>query len=385
MRNRVVEETLSEALSRLRLLLPPSWSVEVAAGSQGRADATVTLKGPESAAALLDVAVKRWTTAPTANVTGVLAGVQRMTSQPVLLVTDYTNSPLRKACEDLGISYLDEAGWAFIKIDDPPIFIRTEGTDRPAPRVASEVTRLNGIAVGRIIRTLLDISPPVGVRDLGKLAGVKSAGVVSKLLPTLVSAGAVVRDERARIVDVRRRALLHRWTQDYSYLNGNGLVLDYLAPRGLGPVVEQLADLSGVCVTGAVAGRAYLNKETVPVVPVTTLSLYANNPRRLGDQLGVLIDRQSSNVVIAAPRDPELVALPARSDSDLPLAPLPQVLADLLTLPGRESLLADQLMDQLAESDPRWCLSVPPMTTDADLALGESQSGHAPRTDQRDR
>jgi hypothetical protein len=66
------------------------------------------------------------------------------------------------------------------------------------------------------------------------------------------------------------------------------------------------------------------------------------------------MDRQSSNVVITAPRDPELVTSPTLSDSDLPLAALPQVLADLLTLPGRESLLADQLMDQLAESDPMW-------------------------------
>jgi hypothetical protein len=355
MRNVALEETLLGALARLRQLLPSMWSVDVAAASAGRADATVTLKGPDNASALLDVAVKRWTTAPTSNLVGVLASVQRTTTHAVLLVTDYTNRPLRKACEDLGISYLDEAGWAFIKMDDPPIFIRTEGTDRPAPRVANEVTRLNGIAVGRIIRALLDIQPPVGVRDLSERAGVKSAGSVSKLLPTLVSAGAVVRDERARIVDVRRRALLDRWTQDYSFLNGNGLVLDYLAPRGLGPVLERLSDVSGLRVTGAFAGRAYLNKETVPVVPATTLSLYATNPRRLGDQLGLIrMDRQSSNVLIAAPRDPELVALPTRSDSHLPLAPLPQVLADLLTLPGRESLLADQLMDQLAESDPMW-------------------------------
>ena len=355
MRNRAVEETLSVALLRLRLLLPSTWSLDLTPASEGRADATVILKGPGNASALLDVAVKRWTTAPTSNVTGVLASVQRTTSNPVLLVTDYTNRPLRKACEELGISYLDEAGWAFIKMDDPPIFIRTEGTYRPAPRVASEVTRLNGVAVGRIIRTLLEIQPPIGVRDLSQRAGVKSAGSVSKLLPTLVSAGAVVRDEAARIVDVRRRALLDRWTQDYSFLNGNGLVLDYLAPRGLGPVLERLTDVSGLRVTGAFAGRAYLNKESVSVVPATTLSLYANNPRQLGDQLGLIrVDRQSSNVLIAAPRDPELVVLPTPTDAELPLAPLSQVLPDLLTLPGRESLLADQLMDQLAESDPMW-------------------------------
>jgi hypothetical protein len=217
------------------------------------------------------------------------------------------------------------------------------------------VRRLNGIAVGRIIRTLLEIQPPIGVRDLSQRAGVKSAGSVSKLLPTLVSAGAVVRDENAQIVDVRRRALLDRWTQDYSFLNGNGVVFDFLAPRGLDPVLDRLTEISDLRVTGAFAGRGYLNKQTVPVVPATTLSLYANNPRRLGDQLGLIrMDRQSSNVVITAPRDPDLVTSPTLSDSDLPLAPLPQVLADLLTLPGRESLLADQLMDELAESDPMW-------------------------------
>jgi hypothetical protein len=355
MRNRIIEETLSEALSRLRRLLPSTWSAEVATASQSRADATISLKGPGNASALLDVAVKPWTTAPTSKVVGVLSGVQRTTPNPVLLVTDYTNRPLRKACEELGISYLDGAGWAFIRMDNPAIFIRTEGADRPAPRVASEVTRLNGIAVGRIIRTLLEIQPPIGVRDLTQRAGVKSAGSVSKLLPTVVSAGAVLRFENAQIIDVRRRALLDRWTQDYTFLNGNGVVFDFLAPRGLGPVLDQLTEISGLCVTGAFAGRGYLNKQTVPVVPATTLSLYANNPRRLGDQLGLIrMDRQSSNVVITAPRDPDLVTSPTFSDSGLPLAPLPQVLADLLTLPGRESLLADQLMDQLAESDPMW-------------------------------
>src|SRR5664279_2100489 len=95
MRNVIIEETLSAALSRLRRLLPSTWSADVAAASEGRADATISLKGPGNASALLDVAVKRWTTAPTSKVVGVLSGVQRTTPNPVLLVTDYTNRPLR--------------------------------------------------------------------------------------------------------------------------------------------------------------------------------------------------------------------------------------------------------------------------------------------------
>jgi hypothetical protein len=352
----MTEETLIQALTgRLRELLPSNWVVEVVAASDSPVDATIILNGPRGVRGVLDVAVKRWTTAPTSAVTGVLAGVLRRTPNPLLLMTDYTNRPLREACEELGINYLDASGWALIAMDDPPIYIRAEGAERPQPRRASEVTRLNGIAVGRILRTLLETRPPIGVRELAQRASVKSPGSVSKLLPTLGSAGAIERDQRGQIVVVRRRALLQRWTQDYSFLNGNGVVLDYLAPRGLVPVVKRLSQSSNVCVTGAFAGNDYLSAHTVPVVPASRLSLYSDNPGQLATDLGLVrMDRQSSNVVMAVPRDSELLASTVRRASNLPLAPLPQVLADLLTLPGRESLLADQLMDQLAESDKLW-------------------------------
>src|SRR5665811_1777389 len=49
MRNVIIEETLSEALPRLRRLLPSTWSADVAAASEGRADATISLKGPGNA------------------------------------------------------------------------------------------------------------------------------------------------------------------------------------------------------------------------------------------------------------------------------------------------------------------------------------------------
>ncbi len=355
MRNEFTEETLIQALTKtLRELLPPAWVVEVVVTSDSPVDATISLRGPRGVLGILDVVVKRWTTAPSSAVTGALAGVQRRTANPLLLMTDYTNRPLRQACEELGINYVDESGWVFLQLDDPPILVRTAGADRAQPRVNNEVTRLNGIAVGRVVRTLLETQPPIGVRELAERASVKSPGSVSKLLPTLVAASAVERDQSGRIAVIKRRALLQRWTQDYSYLNGNGIVLDYLAPRGLTPVLARLPTLSKVCATGAFAGNEYLSAGTVPVVPATRLSLYARDPHELAAELGLVrMDRQSSNVILAVPRDRQLVDFPRRRN-DLPLAPLPQVLADLLTLPGRESLLADQLMDQLAQSDQAW-------------------------------
>lgn len=358
MRNGHYEETLIQALARrLRDLLPPAWAVEVVLASDGPTDATISLRGPRGVVGSLDVVVKRWTTAPSSAVTGVLAGAQRRAANPLLLMTDHTNRPLRQACEELGINYVDESGWVFIKLDDPPVLVRTEGVERAQPRVNNEVTRLNGVAVGRVLRTLLESQPPLGVRELAERASVKSPGSVSKLLPTLVAASAVERDQQGRIVVIRRRALLQRWTQDYSYLNGNGKTLDYLALRGLTPVLARLPTFSKVCVTGAFAGNDYLSAGTVPVVPATRLSLYAKDPRELAAELGLVeVDRQSSNVMLVVPRDRQLIDLP-RHRNDLPLAPLPQVLADLLTLPGRESLLADQLMDQLAQSDQAWSAS----------------------------
>lgn len=349
------EETFIQALAgRLRELLPPEWVVDVVIASGGPVDATISLHGPREVLGVLDVVVKRWTTAPSSAVTGVLAGTQRRVANPLLLMTDYTNRPLRQACEELGINYADESGWVSLKLDDPPIFIRTEGIERAQPRVHNEVTRLNGVAVGRVLRTLLEIEPPIGVRELTERASVKSPGSVSKLLPTLVAANAVDRDVNGRIVAIRPRVLLQRWTQDYSYLNGNGIVLDYLAPRGIAPALARLSALAKVCATGAFAANDYLSAGTVPVVPATRLSLYAEDPRGLAAELGLVrVDRQSSNVILAVPRDRHLIDFPQRRN-DLPIAPLPQVLADLLTLPGRESLLADQLMDQLAKSNPAW-------------------------------
>ena len=127
MRNRIIEETLSEALSRLRRLLPSTWSTDIAPSSGGRADATFSLKGPGNASALLDVAVKRWTTAPTSKVVGALSGVQRTTPNPVLLVTDYTN---RSASSDSG----DSAAAGTAKAEKKP---ETAATDKPADKPAA--------------------------------------------------------------------------------------------------------------------------------------------------------------------------------------------------------------------------------------------------------
>ena len=356
MGNRSFEETLvGMAASAVETALPLAWSLSTKTTTPPF-DATMSITAPTGQQAEIAVAVKRWTTAPTSAVAGVLSQLQARTPMPVLLATDYTNRPLREACETLGINYVDETGWVFLRLDAPAIFIRTDGgSERAAPRVASEVIRLNGIAVSRTIRALLEVNPPIGVRDLASRARVRSPGSVSKLLPTLAAADAIARDGSGQIVGIKRRALLDRWVQDYSFLNGNGVVLDYLAPRGLDGILNRLKGDTAACVTGAFAAKEYLRSGLVPVAPATRLTLYCADGSDWARNLGLIrVDRASSNVIVAAPRDREILTNPSWGPSGMPLAPLPQVLADLLTLPGRETALADQLIDQLAQSDPLW-------------------------------
>ncbi|MDR1394416.1 MAG: TraY domain-containing protein [Bifidobacteriaceae bacterium] len=64
-------------------------------------------------------------------------------------------------------------------------------------------------------------------------------------------------------------------------------------------------------------------------------------------------DPPSANVIILAPQDLAILDSPDIR-AGLPVAPLPVVLADLLTLPGRYPAQAAALMDALAKAEPEW-------------------------------
>lgn len=350
---------LAEALKTIERAVPESWVVSFKDAERRRdntrRDGTLDLVGPGGARVRFVVETKRSGLSASTLVLALKARAHEEDGTPLLYLTDYINPVVREALTKAGISYVDGTGWIRLVSDDPPVIVSAEGATRsPRPRASNATVRLNGRAAGRIIRTLLQEPPPFGVRGLAKRS-VTSPGSVSKLLPTLVADGAVDRDDSGSVTWVRRRRLLERWVTDYSFLNSNSLVLDYLAPRGLDRVIEQLRSREGVCTTASAAGRTYLPQGITPVVPLTLLACYADDVQSLAADLGLVrVDRQSSNVLITTPADPLLLKAPRRTDEGLPTAPLSQVLADLLSLPGRAAQEAEQLMDTLAAADPAW-------------------------------
>ena len=352
MRNGSLRETrlVGDALRSIATLLPASWrldSDEALPEWEPPADAVVTLTGPDGAGVKFIVDARR-SGAPAGLLLAILREKAMTSDLPLLLVSDYIGPSLREALAAEGISYADTTGWVRITSDAPLILLTGEGAAKsPRAGTSTAVMRLNGVAANRVLRTLCVEEPPLGVRDLASMAQV-SPGSVSKLLPTLAREGIVDRDERGAVVTTRRRALIQRWTRDYSFSRTNGSVGYFIAPRGLDRTLARLVGLSvPVTVTGSAAARRLLPEGTTSVVPLRMLALYTTDPSVLVDELGLVpSEPAAANTVVAVPQDGGVL-----TDQ---VAPAALVLADLLTLPGRGDAEAEQLMDVLARTDQAW-------------------------------
>lgn len=342
---------VSDALERIAELLPASWRLDERPGKHDRRfDAFVELVGPNETKVPFVAEVRRSGTVSTSLLISALRELNRVSGLPVLHLSDYIGPALRDALTSEGFSFADATGWVRLTSAEPLVLLTGQGAAR-SPRTprTSAVTRLNGIAGNRIIRALATADLPVGVRGLAGLAGV-SPGSVSKLLITLASEGIIDRGENGTVDAVRRRALLRRWTSDYSFATANSSVGYFIAPRGLGRTLARLADQDDVAITGSAAARRLLPESLTSVVPMRLLAIYAARPAELVSALGLIeADPTTANVVIARPLDPEILAPP--DENDLATAPLPLVMADLLTLAGRSDAEAEQLMDAFLTAD----------------------------------
>lgn len=358
MRNEPVRETrvVGDAIERIAALLPASWRLDQRQNESpdGRhVDAVVEIMGPSAAKVSFVVAVGISGSVSESVLVPVLSALERTSGLPVLFISDYIGPALRDVLTSEGFSFADGTGWVRVTSTDPLVLLTGQGAARsPRTRRTHAVTRLNGLAVSRVIRALATVDLPARVRGLAALAQV-SPGSVSKLLVTLAAESIIDRDEHGGVVAVRRRALLRRWAVDYSFTKANSSVGYFIAPRGLGRTLDRLDDHASVAITGSAAARRLIPDSSTSVVPLRLLAVYAARPTELAGELGLIdADPATANVVMARPQDANILA--ASYENGLATAPLPLVIADLLTLPGRSDAEAEQLMDALAATDETW-------------------------------
>ena len=344
---------LREAVDRLHALLPPSWTIKLIEQPHGvdrdHLDGLLELRPPRGDTINFAVELKLSTQRLSTKVL-MSRHLNSPKGLPPLIVIDYANPAMRRAYEEAGMSYLDLTGWIYLREDDAGLFVRSQGALR-APAAPTKrgtaMRRLDGPGASQIVRTLWDTPLPVGVRELASATGV-SPGTVAKVLPTLASYGAIVRTPSGAVEQVDRRLLIERWIQDYGIYTTNPEVSWHLAPRGPGYAYVDLLRLDsdvlgpGISLTGYSGTTLALPKKTYPVIPDTLMAVYCADPSFLAFQLKLRpATPTTGNVVLIRPKDESLLR---PGPGTLP-APLPQVMADLLTMGGRFPELAEQIFE----------------------------------------
>ncbi len=359
-RNKIVRgtELLRSLGEQLGEVLPSAWAITSSAevsGPGGRADAVLTLAGPDGTTGKVFVEAKR--VVEPRDVPSVLRQLEsyRDGGDAALLVTaPYLSPRVRDLLEEAGAGWFDSTGNLRIQLERPSVFIDRTGARRSPFTDADDrrLKSLKGPGAARVVRALLDVKPPFGVRELADLAEV-GAATSSRVLELLVREDLVDRDTDGRVVDVRRLSLARRWTADYGLTSTNQAV-PMLAARGIDQVLTALKKYDArYAITAEAAARPYLPTGQAAVAPLALLTIYVPDATAAAGELQLRPVDRGANVVLVEPFD-GVVYRGSQLKDRLSYAAPSQVVADLLTGPGRAPEEGASLIEALARKDEGW-------------------------------
>lgn len=346
------------AVAWLRDRIPSTWSVETSdepestAGARRRLDATIVIKSP-GVYATLAVEAKR--SLGPRDVAGLFGSVGRTLralypNTPILVVAPWLSPRTRELLTAEGVNYLDLTGNALVRLENPALFFQSQGADRdpsPTPRAKA---RVRGPKAARLIRTLVDVRPPYGVRDLAEATGL-APGYVSRLLDALDDDALVERSKRGQVESVDIAGLLRRWAENYELFGSND-AQPYLAARGAEDTLGRFPDLPTVrtAVTGSFAAV-----RLSPVAAPALLTVYCSDVNAVANALELIPADQGANVVLLRPFDP-IVWERTDEESGLRYVAPSQAAVDCLTGNGRMPAEGEALIEWLLENEPAWRL-----------------------------
>lgn len=364
MRNRVLGgtselELLDGLVDTLRDALPADWTIIASRNRRSgdrEADMLLRLAAPDDAAATVLVEVKR--NAEPRDLPSVLRQIWRLNdafgADAVIFVAPFVSPLTRDGLAEAGAGWFDATGNLRLRVHRPAVFVDRVGVDRnpftdPTDR---RLKSLRGPAAARIVRALCEVELPLGVRSLAEWVEV-SISSSSRVLDLLTRDGLIERDDPGLVLSVRKQALVRRWTQDYGLITSNE-VTPMLDPRGLDHAAAMLRSTDVPhAISGTAAARAYRSARMVPLAKRTTLVLHTCQPSDLIQALALRGVERDANVLVVKPFD-DVLADGTRTVDGWRCAAPAQVVADLLTGPGRSSEEAAQLITALAVADNGW-------------------------------
>ena len=221
-----------EGLQGLQRRLPPGWSIAATGGGTA-----VEISAPDRRTGKLTLEA-RARLAPK----DVRALVEKLEADvtPVVVAPFLTEST-RARLRDSDVGYLDLTGNTRIVLPEPGLFIETQGAAEDPNREERPARSLRGPKAGRVVRALIELKSPPGVRELAALTKI-DAGYVSRVLSFLDSEALIKRVGRGHLASVDWPALLQRWAQE-APLDVRGRLRTFLEPRGLSALQARLAKI----------------------------------------------------------------------------------------------------------------------------------------------
>jgi hypothetical protein len=352
-------DLIEAAVAWLRERLPTAWSIEASnqdgtTGRQGRPDGTIVINGQGLYATLAVEAKRSLGPRDVAALFGSVGRTLRALTPniPILVVAPWLSPRTRELLAAEQVNYLDLTGNALVRLENPALFVQSQGADRdpsPAPRAKA---RVRGPKAARLIRTLVDVRPPYGVRELAEAIGL-APGYISRLLDALDEDALVERTKRGRVESVDVAGLLRRWAESYELFSSND-ARPYLAARGAKEALAGVAEMPAAqeaAVTGSFAAV-----RVSPVAAPALLTLYVNDANAVANALGLIPADQGANVVLLRPFDPIVWARTDDENGVRYVAPS-QAAVDCLTGNGRMPAEGEALIEWLLANERTWRLN----------------------------
>ena len=357
MRNTTISDntTLTRALDELRSSLPQKWCVEVI--DQLRyvpgPDAVVRIVGPDGQASILLIEVKSRLDAKDVEplVSRFEMRLWQNSEATPVVVARYLGERTRENLRAREAGYIDLTGNMYLRLNAPAVAIERVGADKDPEPTQRPARSLKGAKAGRLVRTPVDYTPPLGTREIAKMAQI-DPGYVSRLLALLERDDLIGREPRGPVTRIDWANLLRAWTKDYS-LDSSNLATSYLQPRGLPALLDALRlQESGEGLTYAISGSLAAARRA-PIAPARLGVIYVERLDEAAQKLGLLPAETGANVLLVEPFD-SVVFERTVPDGGLRYVAPSQAAADLLTSSGRGPEEAEALIEWMLANEEAW-------------------------------
>lgn len=331
---------LDEAARRLRDLLPAGWMVSVSRRATGGSSG-LQITAPSGETVEIEVKALKDGTPRSAAALPDPDG-------PTIALAEWLSPRARDLLRARDIGFLDTTGNVELEVPEPGLFIRTNGADRnPKPRPTTS-PGLRGPKAWALLRTLVEVAPPFGVRELAEAVDV-DAGYVSRVLRVLDDELLVTRVPRGPVTTVEWEGVLRKAASTYSLFDSNE-VSTWVTTAGPERLLDDLAGrrVGKWAVTGSFAAS-----RLAPVAAPELAVVYADDPDRVAKAGRLLPATRGANVALALPYDP--IVFDRTIDSrGIPYASPPQVALDCLTGSARMPAEGDAVISWMRKNEPRW-------------------------------